>query len=284
VTRVLITGAGGYVGQYLARDLANFGYEVTATYRDKHSFLENVRWVRCDLKGELDILPTVDYVIHSATVHPLVRPTPNVVDFLDFNVNATHRLAQWSKETRVKKFILLSTITVLGEITATEVTEELLPRSPNLYGITKYLAERVLETFSNDYVVCILRLPGVAGPRIVSLGRPWISSLLSNAMMNEPINIYNCDALYNNVIDVDAISKACAAVLRSFETNIGLFNLAGREPVPMRTVVQYIIDTLTSDSKIIEVQSDRPSFHINTDRIASDLGFRPLQYVSTFVT
>ena len=28
--------------------------------------------------------------------------------------------------------------------------------------------------------------------------------------------------------------------------------------------------------KIIEMQSDRPSFHINTDRITSDLGFRPL--------
>lgn len=274
--KILITGGAGYVGRNLVRQLADLKYEVIGVYRTNYLDYGSVDWVKCDLRKKLDALPPVDYVIHSSNLHPLREPSPNAVDYLEANVNVTLNLAHWSKKVGVRKFILLSTITTHGTITVPELTENSPQIAPDLYGLTKYLSERVLKVFGSSFAVCIFRLPGVIGPDIIDLGRPWLSLVLKNAVANDPIDIYNGNSLYNNFIDVEEIGRACVTVFESFDEKMGLFNLAASTPMPLRSAIRDIVIAVNSKSKIVETPTDRKSYYINTDCIKRELGFVPV--------
>ena len=275
MARILVTGATGYVGKNLVGRLADLGYEIVATYRTECPDLEGVQWWRCDLQSDISQLPPVDYVIHCAVLHPLCRPRPNVVDLIEVNVNATHVLGRWAKDVGVKKFILLSTVSVHGTICVEELVEDVPMISADTYGITKYLSEKVLETFSDSYALCVFRLPGVVGPRIKNMGRPWLGVVLDNALTNRPIEIYNGNSLFNNVIDPSEIIKACVVVLESSNEKTGLFNLSASKPVPLKDMIQYIVNSVDSKSVIVNVDRNNISYSINIDRIRDILGIVP---------
>jgi nucleoside-diphosphate-sugar epimerase len=289
--KILVTGAGGFVGKYLVRDLAEAGHEVVAVYRSALpdsalGSLEGEEWVQCDLRGSLQGLPPVDFVVHSATVHPLLNPAPDAAGFLESNVNATHRLAQWAAKVGVAKFVYFSTVTVHGKVEAGELVEETPQIAPDLYGISKYLAERVLEGFGEEMEVSVLRLPGVVGPGLVALGRPWLSGVLAKAFAGENISIYNGDSLFNNLIDPTEIARACAAVFDRPANGGGLFNVAASEPAPLCEVVGRVVRAAGSDSDIVDMPTDANSFFISTAKIEKAMGFRAsatMEIVDRFV-
>ena len=163
---VLITGVGGFIGGFLARDLASRGYQVIGTCRSRDRLAAAVRHA-CFCVHEVamgketewsDYTNSVDVVIHAAAHVHIRKPTKNDRQlFRVVNIEGTRALVESCRDSDVKLFINLSSIAVnLFDATNHE----------GCYGWSKRIAEQVVaEIFGCGLTRYInLRLPAVYGP------------------------------------------------------------------------------------------------------------------------
>lgn len=277
--KVLLTGAGGYVGNSLVQFFAERGTEVYALYNSTFpahmDTLPRVHLIQADLGIKIEDLEPVDIIIHCATVHPFSRRLPNALDYVDSNINATRNLLDYGLSCSAKLFIYLSTVTIHGNILVKELNENTPQHEPNLLGMTKYLAERVVETYADRLPSVILRLPGIVGPELLALQRPWLCSVLQKAIRNEPIRIFNGSSPFNNVTDITDIGNLIVLLMEKWNSGVDIFNLAAQSPLELNQVVQNIINQTQSDSEIIEKRNNKNSFFINIDKVLNQLQFMP---------
>ncbi|MDX1700714.1 MAG: NAD-dependent epimerase/dehydratase family protein, partial [Melioribacteraceae bacterium] len=112
--RALVTGANGFTGSYLIRNLLKRGYDVRALIR-KSSNLDLVKdldleFVYADLAVDRlndEIMQDVDFVYHVGAAYR-TEGVPQSY-FWDVNVGGTRKLLEAAKNGGVKKFIHCST-------------------------------------------------------------------------------------------------------------------------------------------------------------------------------
>ena len=165
---VLVTGAAGFIGSYLCQSLRTQGAHVTALSRSAE--IEHRHWdtvLHHDLGdgGSPLQLPALDAVFHlAAHVHELRENAASSASHWKINVEGTKQLLAAAGAARIRRFVYVSTVKVMGESTET-VADELTPAAPSSpYGQTKLAAEQfVLEANSPGFESCVLRLPAVYG-------------------------------------------------------------------------------------------------------------------------
>ena len=125
MTRVLITGAGGFVGQQLCSTLEDAGFAIVPVYRTCRPGLINGFHdvivgksidATTDWTGEL---ADVDVVVHlAAKVHVMHGDeSDGLANFRGVNVEGTRNLAKQASRFGVMRFVYLSSIKVNGERT-----------------------------------------------------------------------------------------------------------------------------------------------------------------------
>jgi nucleoside-diphosphate-sugar epimerase len=170
-TRILVTGANGFVGSRLVTELLQRGFVVVAAVRQcaKDSQIavgnidSNTDW-RVALKG-------VSTVIHTAArVHVMneVAADP-MAEFREVNVGATLNLARQAASSGVRRFIFVSSVKVNGEST-TDVPFSAfdVPAPQDFYGQSKLEAETALRALAIEtgLEVVIVRPPLVYGENV----------------------------------------------------------------------------------------------------------------------
>ncbi|MGR9052552.1 MAG: NAD-dependent epimerase/dehydratase family protein [Gammaproteobacteria bacterium] len=173
MTRVMVTGANGFVGKALCRYLTDSGFEVRAASRmPMPEFSENNVAVG-DIDGETawqEALQEVEVVVHLAARVHIVKETADdaLAAFRQVNVAGTENLARQSCLSGVKRFIFLSTIKVNGEqgTRPFDAADSVCPQTP--YAITKWEAERALLRIGSEtgLEIVIIRPPLVYGPGV----------------------------------------------------------------------------------------------------------------------
>ena len=120
--RVLVTGAGGFIGRALVAELArNEQFDVRAASRSPIAAGRLLTWVNSsDFYPEFDWRPSldgVDIVVHLAgRAHVLQELSPDPErEFMAVNRDATQRLVEQSVGAGVRHFVLVSTIGVHGD-------------------------------------------------------------------------------------------------------------------------------------------------------------------------
>lgn len=177
-SRVLVTGASGFIGLPLCRRLVQQGWLVRAGLRseDKAGVLptgvEPV--VVGDLAARMDwgqALEGVQVVVHlAALVHQMGTSSPDLrTRYRNINTLATVSLAEAAARAGVRRFIFMSTIKVNGEYTgAAPFTEDDPPAPADHYARSKWEAEKGLrhigERSGMEWVA--LRPPLVYGPAV----------------------------------------------------------------------------------------------------------------------
>lgn len=177
MSHVLVTGATGFVGRALCKELVIKGWDVRASVRSRNNFES--------LPGEVEITETgsighdtdwskalanVETVIHLAgRVHVMEDLSSGPLsEYCIVNTAGTEKLARSAASSGIRRFIFMSTIKVNGEGGASPYTENSIPDPSDPYGISKWEAEKLLNTVSDEtgMDMIIIRAPMVYGPEV----------------------------------------------------------------------------------------------------------------------
>lgn len=176
---ILVTGATGFVGSALVRQLlideVSAAVKV-AVRRTDISWPKSVHPIQvANLTPKTDwtaALRNVDQVVHlAARVHVMIDKSADpLAEFRLVNVEATINLARQAAATGVRRFVYLSSIKVNGEFTEPEhrFTADDKPSPEDPYGVSKFEAEQALRQIASEtgMEVVIIRPPLVYGPGV----------------------------------------------------------------------------------------------------------------------
>lgn len=197
--KVLVTGASGFVGSSLVKELCTDFQTVGATRQSKPNFPNNVEHRRApeldESSGWQGLLSDVDVIVHlAARVHIMDdNASDPLAAFREANVEGTRRLAESAVAQGVRRFIFLSSVKVYGERTeGVPFTSDSPAKPVDPYGQSKYEAEQELLKVGRRHglEVVILRPPVIYGPgvrgnvrrlgHLVRTGLPLPFSAISN--------------------------------------------------------------------------------------------------------
>lgn len=172
--KILITGASGFIGSFIAEEALKQGFETWAAMRKSSSkkYLQDPRihFIELDFSSKERLKEQLrdrqfDYVVHAAGVTKCIDKQ----DFFRMNTEGTRHLAEAIMELQmpIQRFVFVSSLSIFGAIREQQPYEDIresdTPRPNTVYGESKLQAERYLETTTLPYV--ILRPTGVYGPR-----------------------------------------------------------------------------------------------------------------------
>jgi nucleoside-diphosphate-sugar epimerase len=169
MSRVLVTGASGFLGSHISEAAHDAGYEVHVLIRQtssrrwlKHDWL-NIHVAnlddRCGLSGALK---GMDAVIHNAGATS--GYSKEILQRV--NIEATKVLAEESIKAGVKRFVYISSQAAGGPGTGPFQKTEDDPDCPvSAYGRSKKKAEELLYSLRDKIEVVSLRYPAIYGPR-----------------------------------------------------------------------------------------------------------------------
>jgi dihydroflavonol-4-reductase len=151
--KILVTGATGFVGSYIIKDLIQHGYQVRALRRSNRlpfwiekSMLDKVEWVDGDILDIVsleDAMDGIDTVIHAAAVVAFVKK--DRAKMYQVNVDGTANVVDSMLEKNINRLVYISSVAALGRTNSGgHVTEEKKWEESSVnthYAISKYKAE-----------------------------------------------------------------------------------------------------------------------------------------------
>lgn len=296
---VCVTGGAGYVGAVLIPKLLAQGYRVRVV--DLFLFGEHVlpddpalERVKGDIRDQellRRVLPGCDAVIHLACISndPSFELDPGLSKSI--NYDAFEPLVAISKQSGVRRFIYASTSSVYGVSDQENVTEDhpLVPLTD--YNKYKGLCEPILLRYqSDDFTTVVIRPATICGysPRLrLDL---TVNILTNHAVSNRRITIFggaqkrpnlHIEDMTDLYVELLALPAAMLAG-RTFNAGYQNHTVADLGSMVRDVVVREIprlapIDIATSPS------NDLRSYHISSEKIACELGWRPKRTVEDAV-
>ncbi len=211
--KTLITGASGFVGAAVLRELLKKGHKVKALVRQS-SVLDNlknldVEIVQGDLKDRDSLkrcLKNCKYLFHVAADYRLWVPRPQ--EIYQNNVKGTENLMEEALNSEIEKIVYTSSVAVLGKPTEGDIADEKTPVSVSQmighYKKSKFLAEeKVKELYKTRKLPVVIVNPAApVGPRDIK-PTPTGKMVLDAAMKKIPA--YLDTGL--NIVHVDDVAK-----------------------------------------------------------------------------
>ncbi|MBR1930209.1 MAG: NAD-dependent epimerase/dehydratase family protein [Lachnospiraceae bacterium] len=171
--KILITGAGGYIGTNMIRFLQEFNRQTGASAAPDACYLVDTLSLRGNGWESFDFAG-YDSVLHLAgKAHADIGGLSKAEQqaYYEINCNLAVRTAAKAKAAGVPQFIYMSSVIVYGDSAGVgknkHITADTQPSPANFYGDSKWQAERKLceleQESQGDFRVAIVRSPMVYG-------------------------------------------------------------------------------------------------------------------------
>jgi len=180
--RVLVTGAGGFLGRPLCSLLKEKGYEVHAVDMQRSEGpWDKLTVADLTLPGTFDgLFDGVEAVFHlAAKTHAVSRSPNEEQEYRVLNVDLTRDLIYAALPAGVRRFVMMSSVKVIGEGGFEPQSETADLRPDSIYGRTKMEAECLVHAAGAEHGLhtCVLRAPLIYGPGVKGNLRSMIRAI-----------------------------------------------------------------------------------------------------------
>ena len=200
--KVLVTGAGGFIGSHLVEAIVKKGYKVRAFVHynsfnswgwldhinKMSSMKDNIEVFSGDIRDPYGVkraMQDIDIVFHLAALIGIPYSYYSPESYVDTNIKGTLNILQAGRELGIQKIIHTSTSEVYGTAQFIPITEEhpINPQSP--YSATKASADFLALSFYQSFntPIAIIRPFNTYGPR--QSGRAIIPTIISQIISKE---------------------------------------------------------------------------------------------------
>ena len=299
--KVLITGAAGFIGMYVAERLLARGDEVIGIdnlndYYDvalKQARLARLapspgfRFVRLDLADRdgmagLFAGEKPEAVINLAAQAGVRYSLQNPYAYADSNLLGFVNVLEGCRHGGVRHFVYASSSSVYGGNTNVPFAEtDNVDRPVSLYAATKKANELMAYSYSHLYGIAStgLRFFTVYGP----WGRPDMAyfSFTDAILAGKPIDIFNHGRMRRDFTYIDDIAEGVVRVLDrrpDGEPPHRLYNIGNHQPVELMAFIDILERELGRKAirNFLPMQDgDVPQTYADTTALRQDVGFAP---------
>jgi nucleoside-diphosphate-sugar epimerase len=303
LTKLLITGANGFVGGALCIEATGLGFAVRGATRNAYDFskvagligVENI--VVGDINTNTDWYGAVlncDVVIHlAARVHVMRDRTDDpLAEFRLVNTAGTENLARCAAFNGVKRLVYVSSIKVNGELTIGDkrFLEQDQVDPQDAYGLSKWEAEQVLHRVAAEtgLEVVIVRPTLVYGTgvkgnfsemlRFVAWGIPLPLSGVKNKrdllyVGNLVDALMTCvshpEAVGQTYLVSDGVAVSTPDLLRSLAKALGVSSRVFAWPIGLVKVIGSVFGKANKVERLVG------SLQVDISKIRRELGWVP---------
>jgi NAD dependent epimerase/dehydratase len=295
--KVLVTGAGGFIGSHLVELLVREGYAVRAMVRytsGNHrgnlellprDVLSNLDYYAGDLRDEEAMrkaLDGIDTVFHLGAIISIPYSYQHPEETVAVNVQGTLNILQAMRANDTRCGIIVSTSEVYGSAQYVPIDEKhpLQPQSP--YSASKISAESISISYHRSFKtpVVVVRPFNTFGPR--QSARAVIPTIISQALTKDVISLGAIHTLRDYTYATDTAHGLMLAA-RSNSALGQVINLGTGRSVTIGEIAQKVIDlvgrpvTLSANEgqRLRPEASEVLRLESNNQLAAELLGWRP---------
>ncbi|NTV78477.1 MAG: NAD(P)-dependent oxidoreductase [Clostridiales bacterium] len=281
--KAIVTGATGFVGRELVRELCRQGNEVIAIVRREGNIPdwdETVQIIVCPLEEYQDLIKicqiNADIFFHFAWESTSGTGRGDAGLQLE-NVLYTQNAIQLSKQCGCKRFVFAGSIMEYEAMTYIP-KDDARPGMGYIYSVAKMAADFMGKTLANNLELEYINLiiSNIYGPGENSAR--FLNSLIRKLMAGEDINLTEGLQKYDFIYITDAVKAICLAGISGKKNSA--YYIGNSKQKPLREYILEAKNITGSDSvlKFGEIQYQGPldSFQgIDTERLFRELHFIP---------
>ncbi|KVP82659.1 NAD-dependent dehydratase [Burkholderia ubonensis] len=225
--KILVTGAGGFIGSHLVESLVKAGAEVTAMVRyGSASSWGNLEFVSPDVKGNFRVvagniddgdfvmhaMQGIDVVCHLAALIAIPYSYIAPRSYVRTNVEGTLNVVEAARRLGVEKVVHTSTSEVYGTALRVPIDEDHPLQGQSPYSASKIGADKIAESYyrSFDTNVVTVRPFNTYGPR--QSARAFIPTIISQALACDQIQLGSLTPERDMTFVGDTVAGFIAAV------------------------------------------------------------------------
>jgi len=293
MSKVMVTGAGGYIGTQLVKDLLAQEYKVMAV--DRYFFgmdpmkdfvgNKNIEIVKKDIRD----LTVKDFVGVEAVCDLACLsndPAGEIDPQLTYQINRDGRIhvAKTAKEAGVKQYILSSSCSVYGQGEEPKLTEKSPTNPISVYAKSTLQAESAnLDIADNNFSVTALRNATVFGLSNRMRFDLVVNLMTLTAFQKGQIIVMGGGLQWRPLVHLSDVSRAFVSVIKSpiEKINKEVFNI-GLDNFQIRNLAYIVRDELPINIEIdlAPDDADKRDYNVVFDKAENTLGFRAETHVT----
>lgn len=274
MTKVLVTGAEGFIGSHLTETLVKEGYDVRAMVQ--YNSFNNWGWIDTfepEIKDKLDIflgdvrdpngvrtaMEGVEAVFHLAALIAIPYSYHSPDMYVDTNIKGTLNILQAGRDLCTKRILVTSTSEVYGTAKYVPIDENHPYQGQSPYSATKIGADRLAESFYRSFnlPVTIVRPFNTYGPR--QSARAVIPTIITQLLSGkEEIKLGSLTPTrdFNYVKDT---ARGFLEIYKSDKTIGEEINIATQREISIGDLANELIRQINPNARIIcDEQRVRP--------------------------
>jgi UDP-glucose 4-epimerase len=255
--KILITGANGFIGSYLAHYLLGQGHEVIASARQFHDatrkLLQGAHLLELDVLGKTDLQQLqveADALVHTATANDIV--SRDTLKGIELSAVGTKNMLDFAVQNKIPRCMVFSTLQVYGTELLGDISEQSPLHYQNDYGMNHLFGEMYAELYARTgKLQCVsVRPSNVYGRILTDSFNRW--SLVPGCFCKEAfesgtITIKSSGLQLRNFVNLQNLSRAVEAILLHFPASYECYNLASSQGSTMLEVAQLVKEIGTQE-------------------------------------
>jgi len=294
--KILVTGAGGFIGSHLCEYLHNKCVHLRALlhYNSRlepgllkalpQNVTRRIEVIFGDLKDSNTIrncIKDIDIIFHLGALVSIPYSYLHPRDVIETNTLGTLNILEAAKERDIEKTIIISTSEVYGSALYTPIDEKHPLQAQSPYSASKIAAEKIAESFFRSYGlgISIVRLFNCFGPR--QSGRAIIPTVISQALISNKIKVGSLSPRRDFTYVKDSV-RGVVEVSKSDSARGEIINIGSGFSISVSQIIDKVSHILGKELTVISEEKRKRPKNSEVKELLADyskakglIGWRP---------